>query len=165
MMSREPDETMIHPKSSDGLIKRVPRTLIQGLRREWHSSALAFAGNKAHLRSISPAVSAHFPSPSRDFPRPFAFRIAYFSNRGNVESTVDTFKRKRDSSNSFDCILSLDCINIWRISRDRFTSGSISRAMTSFRCEWVGITSETFEKELWCGFNLLVSRLTLNHLV
>lgn len=73
---------------------------------------------------------------------------------------MDTFKRKRDSSNSFDCILSLDCINIRRISRDRFTSGSIPRAMTSF-----GITSETFEKELWCGFNLLVSRLTLNHLV
>ena len=94
MMSREPDETMIHPKSSDGLIKRVPRTLIQGLRREWHSSALAFAGNKAHLRSISPAVSAHFPSPSRDFPRPFAFRIAYFSNRGNVESVVNTFERE-----------------------------------------------------------------------
>lgn len=94
MMSREPDETMIHPKSSDGLIKRVPRTLIQGLRREWHSSALEFAGNKAHLRSISPAVSAHFPSPSRDFPRPFAFRIAYFSNRGNVESVVNTFERE-----------------------------------------------------------------------
>lgn len=159
MMSREPDETMMHPKSSDGLIKRPPYA-DPSLRREWHSSALAFAGNKAHLRSISPGVSAHFPSPSRDFPRPSAFRIAYFSSRWWI------FLRERERErDSHDRILSLDCVNIRgsRVIDLRVDRYLVHVAMTSFRREWVGITSETFEKELWRGFNLLVSRLTLNH--
>lgn len=77
---------------------------------------------------------------------------------------VDIFERKRERD-SRDRILSLDCVNIRgsRVIDLRVDRYLVHVAMTSFRREWVGITSEAFEKELWRGFNLLVSRLTLNH--
>lgn len=61
----------MHPKSSDGLIKR-PRTRIlaaNGILPAWHSPPIKRVYDPS--LSLSPPASAHFPS--RDFPPPSRF--------------------------------------------------------------------------------------------
>lgn len=153
-MSREPDETTMHPKSSDGLIKSPPRTRIlaaNGILSAWHS----FAANKARLRSIS--LPRHLrifhPLLRRDFPRFFRFprrirrrdtiRFSYFERSEN--------EYFRESSRLIALILA-------RGSRVTFTSGSIPRGCSDeMRTLHRDNERNVRERIMAYGFNLLVS--------